>query len=427
MDRAEVVRRPPFGGNPQVGERGTNTYRRILAAALDVFGDVGFHDTSVELITEVAGCSRPAFYQYFPSKDDVFWRLAGQLAAAMGDLADDLGEIPADVEGVARLRDWFDALIDLYEEYEPVFVAFPTAVREKHAPVKGESPAGITLRLGRALVAADGRTAKPSKLDGLAGTTITVFLRTIHYWRVGVGGVTRRRFVDGTAQTLHRLLHGRVDGVNAGPVRNPPKKRVPPLPEPPGAEPDRPLRPRGLKTRQALLEAGSAVLLARGYHDTKVDEIAEMVGVSRANFYRHFESKDHLLHVLAQQTASEMVDLFDSYPAEDDAAALKSWMRTWLTSYRSNGGVISAWQEITVSDPDLASFSIEVALVAFDRLHRIVSRRGFGDSTVDAVTLLALVERVPYAALALGTIDERAAVDASVYLIRRALFGYDDP
>jgi hypothetical protein len=102
-------------------------------------------------------------------------------------------------------------------------------------------------------------------------------------------------------------------------------------------------------------------------------------------------------------------------------------MRTWLKSYRSNGGVISAWQEITVSDPELATFSIEVAIVAFDRLNRIVSRRGFGDSAVDAVTLLALVERVPYAALALGTIDERAAVDASVFLIRRGLFGYDRP
>jgi AcrR family transcriptional regulator len=426
MDRAEVVRRPPFGGNPQVGARGTNTYRRILAAALEVFGEVGFHDTSVELITEAAGCSRPAVYQYFPSKEDVFWRLAGQLAVEMGELAAGLGEVPAGVEGVTRLREWFGSLIDLYDEYEPVFVAFPSAVREQQVP-KGESPAGITLRLGRALLASDGALPKAQQPDGMAAVTITVFLRTIHYWRVGVGGLSRRRFVDGTAQTLHRLLHGCIDGVNAGPVRNPPKKRVPPLPEPPSTGPDRPLRPRGVKTREALLEAGSSVLLARGYHDTRVDDIAEMVGVSRANFYRHFDSKDHLLHVLAQQTARAMVDLFDTFPVEDDPGALRAWMRTWLKSYRSNGGVISAWQEITVSDPELATFSIEVAIVAFDRLNRIVSRRGFGDSAVDAVTLLALVERVPYAALALGTIDERAAVDASVFLIRRGLFGYDGP
>lgn len=426
MERTEVVRRAPFGGNPKVGDRGTNTYRRILDAALDVFARVGFHDTSVELITEAAGCSRPAFYQYFPSKEDVFWRLAGRLTAALSDRAGHLGTISAGVDGVAELRDWLETLVDVYVEYEPVFAAFPTAVREQHGRVSGESPADITLRLGRGLLEGGRRAPRGKTFDALAGTTITVVLRTLHYWRVGVGGVSRRRLVDATAETLHRLLHGRIDGVNAGPERNLPKKRVPSLPEPPATEPDRPLRPRGIKTRKLLLEAGSALLLARGYPDTRIDEIADTAGVSRANFYRHFESKDHLLHVLAQQTASEMVDLFDSYPVEGDATALKAWMRTWFESYRANGGVISAWQEITVSDPDLATFSVEVALVAFDRLHRIVSRRAFGDSTVDALMLLALVERVPYAALALGTIEEGAGVDACVFLIRRALFGYDD-
>ncbi|TMK89290.1 MAG: TetR family transcriptional regulator, partial [Actinobacteria bacterium] len=52
-----------------------------------MFGEHGFHDTHVELITEAAGCSRPSFYQDFSSKDNVFWRLAGELAAAIEELA----------------------------------------------------------------------------------------------------------------------------------------------------------------------------------------------------------------------------------------------------------------------------------------------------------------------------------------------------
>jgi hypothetical protein len=74
----------------------------------------------------------------------------------------------------------------------------------------------------------------------------------------------------------------------------------------------------------------------------------------------------------------------------------------------------------------LAAFSVEVALVAFDRLHRVVSRRGFGDSTVDAVALLALLERIPYAVLALHMLDERAAIEGSLVLIRRGLLGLSD-
>ena len=56
---AAVLRRPPFGSNPLVGARGSDTQRRILGAALEVFAEVGFADARVELITERAGCSRP--------------------------------------------------------------------------------------------------------------------------------------------------------------------------------------------------------------------------------------------------------------------------------------------------------------------------------------------------------------------------------
>jgi AcrR family transcriptional regulator len=45
---------------------------RILRAAMNVFGRLGHADTRVEDILEDAGVSRPTFYRYFKSKDDVF-------------------------------------------------------------------------------------------------------------------------------------------------------------------------------------------------------------------------------------------------------------------------------------------------------------------------------------------------------------------
>src|SRR6266545_5679096 len=72
-----VLRRAPFSDNPQVGARGLRSQQRILDAALQVFGEVGYHQCGVIRITEVAGCSRASFYQYFSSKEDVFRRLAG--------------------------------------------------------------------------------------------------------------------------------------------------------------------------------------------------------------------------------------------------------------------------------------------------------------------------------------------------------------
>jgi AcrR family transcriptional regulator len=45
---------------------------RILQASMNVFGRLGYPDTRVEDILEDAGISRPTFYRYFKSKDDVF-------------------------------------------------------------------------------------------------------------------------------------------------------------------------------------------------------------------------------------------------------------------------------------------------------------------------------------------------------------------
>lgn len=45
---------------------------RILRAAMNVFGRMGYADTRVEDILQESGISRPTFYRYFKSKDDVF-------------------------------------------------------------------------------------------------------------------------------------------------------------------------------------------------------------------------------------------------------------------------------------------------------------------------------------------------------------------
>src|SRR5215204_3106252 len=131
---ASIVRRPPFGSNPLVGERGSDTQRRILEAALDVFGAVGFAEARVELITEKAGCSRPAFYQYFSSKDDVFWQLAEQLGHEMVELGHQLDPIGGDAAGITALETWIDQFMSLYDDYAPVFSAFQAASRD-HEPM----------------------------------------------------------------------------------------------------------------------------------------------------------------------------------------------------------------------------------------------------------------------------------------------------
>lgn len=65
--------REPLQEKPQRRQKNKSQLRmRILRAAMNVFGRLGYADTRVEDILEDAGISRPTFYRYFRSKEDVF-------------------------------------------------------------------------------------------------------------------------------------------------------------------------------------------------------------------------------------------------------------------------------------------------------------------------------------------------------------------
>ena len=65
-------------GRP-LSRRGMRTRRRILDAAEQVFGELGYHDASIVKLTEAAGVAQGTFYLYFDSKKAVFDELVRDL------------------------------------------------------------------------------------------------------------------------------------------------------------------------------------------------------------------------------------------------------------------------------------------------------------------------------------------------------------
>lgn len=419
-ESADIVRRAPFGSNPTVGERGTDTQRRILTAGLEVFAEVGFDAARVELITERAGCSRPAFYQYFSSKDDVFWVLAGRLGHEMVDLGKDLPKITRDAAGVAALESWIEDFATLHERHAAIFSSFQAAARDR--PASGESSISISDRLAIALLRAFGIADESHESIVLASGVVGVLMRCSFYWETMAEGRDRSWFVPGVAQFVHRQFAGPIDGVNV--MRGPIVKTT--VARPPHVEHRRDLRPRGEKTRQRLLDAGAKALPAHGYLAARVDDIVEVAGVSHGSFYRYFENKDDFFRVLAEGASLRMIELLDAYPTDGDFEALRNWCEEFFVAYESNGGVISVWQEMQESDPSLATFARAVAYAAFGRFGRILETRGFGDVSVDSLVFLALTERMPYTVFTLRFSGRDEAIEAMVTIIRRGLFGLAD-
>jgi AcrR family transcriptional regulator len=71
---------PATGADGRVlSRRGVETRERLLAAAENVFAELGYHDASIVKITEAAHVAQGTFYLYFASKKDVFDELVRDL------------------------------------------------------------------------------------------------------------------------------------------------------------------------------------------------------------------------------------------------------------------------------------------------------------------------------------------------------------
>ena len=89
--------------------------------------------------------------------------------------------------------------------------------------------------------------------------------------------------------------------------------------------------------------------------------------------------------------------------------------------------MISTWQEMQVGGAELVSFGQAVAATVLARLMAMLERRGFGDPLVDAIALLAVIERIPYSVYTLRFTQRGDAIDAMVTIIRRGFLGHDEP
>lgn len=71
--------RQPWGTRTARDRTDSSTRAALLAAAEQLFAELGYQQTSIAAIAERAGTSRPTFYVYFSSREEVFAALAEQV------------------------------------------------------------------------------------------------------------------------------------------------------------------------------------------------------------------------------------------------------------------------------------------------------------------------------------------------------------
>jgi AcrR family transcriptional regulator len=88
--------------------------RKIVSAAFTLFLEKGYHSTTMEEIAESLGVTKPALYQYFPGKEDLFAAVAEHARQELK------GTLERSYAG-RNIRDGSAALFDALLHYVPQF------------------------------------------------------------------------------------------------------------------------------------------------------------------------------------------------------------------------------------------------------------------------------------------------------------------
>lgn len=401
-----------------------------------MFGDVGYHACGIGRITEAAGCSRPSFYQYFSSKEDVFRRLAGTVAQRLNESMAALEDVTPDRSGWQALHDWVERYADIYDEYEPVFATFSTAASSDSAVASGSERVRVrnTAALARRMLVTTSNTyATESVVQALLGTVArTNRYRDVLGRRSRPDAVTRDRTNDALTDVLHRSLFGLDEAVN---VHRPPR-RAALRASTPAARPVAPagdhrdLGPAGRETRQKLIEAAASVFVARGYHGTRVDDIVETAGTSHGTFYRYFDNKDQLFRIVALRAGNRVVAALDAVPdittevqPHSTESALRAWLQQYSTTYMTHDAIIRVWIEAIARDAELSAMSFDAMEASRQRMAMFLTPRGFGDVDAEALVLLGLLESERVAMATPRSSDK--TLDVVTEVIRRGFLGLD--
>jgi AcrR family transcriptional regulator len=80
---------------------------QLISQALSLFSHGGYRETSLQDIADRLGITRPLFYYYFQSKEDLLWRLIGHVGDALRDGARPI--VASDAAPVDKLRRLLEA------------------------------------------------------------------------------------------------------------------------------------------------------------------------------------------------------------------------------------------------------------------------------------------------------------------------------
>jgi AcrR family transcriptional regulator len=127
--------------------------------------------------------------------------------------------------------------------------------------------------------------------------------------------------------------------------------------------------------RRLILNAAVRVFARKGYHASRVGDIAEEAGVAHGLLYHYFASKEELLETVFRETWSELLEAFARVEESDEPAGeqLRQVAAILLRSWRRDPDLVRVLVREVGRSQTLPSRVDEIGQV-FHAIERIVER-----------------------------------------------------
>jgi len=115
------------------------------------------------------------------------------------------------------------------------------------------------------------------------------------------------------------------------------------------------LGPRALRAREAILDSTRKLFLERGYAGTRINNITDACGVSRAGFYTYFKDKMEVIEVLgrdAYRDCMTVVSEWDTLPRPASFDDVRTWVTHYMRFMDEHGAFMNALAEAGPTDEE---------------------------------------------------------------------------
>ncbi|MBF7082711.1 TetR family transcriptional regulator [Desulfallas sp. Bu1-1] len=100
-----------------------DTRGKIIQSAVELFGQKGYHSTSIQEIGEHAGVSKGAIFHYFPNKSEILFVIHEKFIDIILEKADHVLH-REDLSATQKLRELIVDLVQLIADFKPYVVVF---------------------------------------------------------------------------------------------------------------------------------------------------------------------------------------------------------------------------------------------------------------------------------------------------------------